>query len=120
MYLYTADLKTAELEGYFVKYAGGVSRQKKRIISVLATSQLLLFQELSSLPIWNVRLGGHNSEQQIISVASKNPIEHVHSQGRVLGDRSVLYKYINPNLVAFVTQAPDATHKSRFIQAKKR
>lgn len=26
--------------------------------------------------------------------------EHVHSQGRVLGDRSVLYKYSNPNLVA--------------------
>jgi len=25
MYLYTADLKTAELAGYFVKYAGGVS-----------------------------------------------------------------------------------------------
>ncbi|XP_002054888.3 ER membrane protein complex subunit 1 isoform X1 [Drosophila virilis] len=91
MYLYTANVKTAELEGYFVKYAGG---------------------ELSCLPIWNVRLGGHNSEQQIIKVASKNPIEHVHSQGRVLGDRSVLYKYINPNLVAFVTQAPDAAHKS--------
>ncbi|EDV92916.1 GH19025 [Drosophila grimshawi] len=91
MYLYTADVKTAELEGYIVKYAGG---------------------ELSCLPIWNVRLGGHNSEQQIISVAGKNPIEHVHSQGRVLGDRSVLYKYINPNLVAFVTQAPDAAHKS--------
>ncbi|XP_033162526.1 ER membrane protein complex subunit 1 isoform X2 [Drosophila mauritiana] len=91
MYLYTADVKTAELDGYFVKYAGG---------------------QLSSTQIWNARLGGHNSEQQIIGVAGKNPIEHVHSQGRVLGDRSVLYKYINPNLVAFVTQAPDSTHKS--------
>ncbi|KPU79929.1 uncharacterized protein Dana_GF16847, isoform B [Drosophila ananassae] len=91
LYLYTADVKTAELSGYFVKYAGG---------------------KLSSTQIWNARLGGHNSEQQIIGVAAKNPIEHVHSQGRVLGDRSVLYKYINPNLVAFVTQAPDATHKS--------
>ncbi|XP_017021485.1 ER membrane protein complex subunit 1 isoform X1 [Drosophila kikkawai] len=91
LYLYTADVKTSELTGYFVKYAGG---------------------QLSSTHIWNVRLGGHNSEQQIIGVAGKNPIEHVHSQGRVLGDRSVLYKYINPNLVAFVTQAPDATHKS--------
>ncbi|KMZ02092.1 ER membrane protein complex subunit 1 isoform X2 [Drosophila simulans] len=91
MYLYTADVKTAELDGYFVKYAGG---------------------QLSSTHIWNARLGGHNSEQQIIGVAGKNPIEHVHSQGRVLGDRSVLYKYINPNLVAFVTQAPDSTHKS--------
>lgn len=65
------------------------------------------------MPIWNVRLGGHNSEQHIIGVAQKNPIEHVHSQGRVLGDRSVLYKYINPNLVAFVTQAPDPTHKCK-------
>ncbi|BFF89488.1 ER membrane protein complex subunit 1 [Drosophila madeirensis] len=91
MYLYTADVKSAQLEGYFVKYAGG---------------------QLSCTHIWNARLGGHNSEQQIIAVAGKNPIEHVHSQGRVLGDRSVLYKYINPNLVAFVTQAPDATHKS--------
>ncbi|EDV48192.2 ER membrane protein complex subunit 1 isoform X2 [Drosophila erecta] len=91
MYLYTADVKSAELAGYFVKYAGG---------------------QLSSTHIWNARLGGHNSEQQIIGVAGKNPIEHVHSQGRVLGDRSVLYKYINPNLVAFVTQAPDSTHKS--------
>lgn len=26
--------------------------------------------------------------------------ERVHSQGKVLGDRSVLYKYSNPNLVA--------------------
>ncbi|XP_039231604.1 ER membrane protein complex subunit 1 isoform X1 [Drosophila yakuba] len=91
MYLYTADVKSAELSGYFIKYAGG---------------------QLSSTHIWNARLGGHNSEQQIIGVAGKNPIEHVHSQGRVLGDRSVLYKYINPNLVAFVTQAPDSTHKS--------
>ncbi|XP_017849736.1 ER membrane protein complex subunit 1 isoform X2 [Drosophila busckii] len=91
MYLYTADVKTSELQGYFVKNVGS---------------------SLTCLPIWNVRLGGHNSEQQIIAVAGKNPIEHVHSQGRVLGDRSVLYKYINPNLVAFVTQAPDATHKS--------
>ncbi|XP_043657276.1 ER membrane protein complex subunit 1 isoform X2 [Drosophila teissieri] len=91
MYLYTADVKSAEVAGYFIKYAGG---------------------QLSSTHIWNARLGGHNSEQQIIGVAGKNPIEHVHSQGRVLGDRSVLYKYINPNLVAFVTQAPDSTHKS--------
>jgi hypothetical protein len=29
-------------------------------------------------------------------------VERVHSQGRVLGDRSVLYKYVNPNLVVVV------------------
>lgn len=41
-------------------------------------------------------------------------MEHVHSQGRVLSDRSVLYKYINPNMVAILTLAPDTTHKSMF------
>lgn len=40
----------------------------------------------------------------ILQVAAKNPLEKVHSQGRVLADRSVLYKYVNPNLLALVTQ----------------
>ena len=39
--------------------------------------------------------------------------EHVHSQGRVLGDRSVLYKYLNPNMVAVVTEGQDATSKGK-------
>lgn len=43
----------------------------------------------------------------------KSSIEHVHSQGRVLNDRSVLYKYINPNLVAIATQGPDSIHKCK-------
>lgn len=37
--------------------------------------------------------------------------EHVHSQGRVLGDRSVLYKYSNPNLVAAAIQNADESGK---------
>ena len=43
--------------------------------------------------------------------------EHVHSQGRVLGDRSVLYKYLNPNLVAIVTEGEDAGAKGRLEQS---
>lgn len=42
---------------------------------------------------------------KIVKVSSKNPIEKVHSQGRVLADRSVLYKYINPNLIVIVSQS---------------
>ena len=34
--------------------------------------------------------------------------EHVSSQGRVMSDRSVQYKYLNPNLVAVVTESVDA------------
>ncbi|XP_037947032.1 ER membrane protein complex subunit 1 isoform X2 [Teleopsis dalmanni] len=90
MYMFTADKNTAVLKGYYITYEQGI---------------------LKSTTIWNARLGGHNNDHKIIAVATKNPIERVHSQGRVLGDRSVLYKYINPNLVAVVTQAPDSIHK---------
>lgn len=55
--------------------------------------------------------GGSNA--QVIQVAGKNPIEHVHSQGRVLSDRSVLYKYVNPNLIAIATFSLDAIHKCK-------
>lgn len=67
------------------------------------------------LPIWSLNLGGTDNEQKITQVVSKNPIERVHSQGRVLADRSVLYKYINPNLIAVVTEGPDSIHKCKII-----
>lgn len=90
MYIFTADKPSAELNGYLVKLVGDTFKTQ---------------------PIWNARLGGHSGEHKIIAIASKNPIERVHSQGRVLNDRSVMYKYINPNLVAVVTQAIDSIHK---------
>lgn len=39
--------------------------------------------------------------QRIVSVKGKRSNEHVHSQGRVMGDRSVLYKVPLELLVAF-------------------
>ena len=33
--------------------------------------------------------------------------EHVHSQGRVLGDRSVLYKYLNPNIILVTAEGEE-------------
>nr|XP_018911918.1 PREDICTED: ER membrane protein complex subunit 1 isoform X1 [Bemisia tabaci] len=57
--------------------------------------------------IWEVNVG-----KEIVSVEGKNPLERVHSQGRVLSDRSVLYKYINPNLITVTTHHPDPVHKS--------
>ena len=33
--------------------------------------------------------------------------EHVHSQGRVLGDRSVLYKYLNPNMIMVTAEGEE-------------
>uniref|UniRef100_A0A8C4R981 ER membrane protein complex subunit 1 n=2 Tax=Eptatretus burgeri TaxID=7764 RepID=A0A8C4R981_EPTBU len=54
--------------------------------------------------IWEVAIPeGH----KVLEVAGKHPGETVHSQGRVLGDRSVLYKYVNPHLVAVAMQVAE-------------
>lgn len=47
-------------------------------------------QDLSTELMWEVVLP--SEVQRIVSVKGKRPNEHVHSQGRVMGDRSVLYK----------------------------
>ncbi|XP_034001106.1 ER membrane protein complex subunit 1 isoform X2 [Trematomus bernacchii] len=66
--------------------------------------------DLSTELIWEVVVP--TEVQKIVSVKGKRPNEHVHSQGRVMGDRSVLYKYLNPNLLAVVTESTD-THPER-------
>lgn len=70
-------------------------------------------QELEAIEIWRINLSGLDNAQKILTIAMKDPIEHVHSQGRVLNDRSVLYKYTNPNLVAVVTQGFDNIYKCK-------
>ncbi|XP_052340531.1 ER membrane protein complex subunit 1-like [Oncorhynchus keta] len=69
-----------------------------------------LRKDLSTERIWEVILP--TEVQKIVAVNGKRPNEHVHSQGRVMGDRSVLYKYLNPNLLAVVTESTD-THPER-------
>uniref|UniRef100_A0A1I7ZIA1 ER membrane protein complex subunit 1 n=1 Tax=Steinernema glaseri TaxID=37863 RepID=A0A1I7ZIA1_9BILA len=59
------------------------------------------------IPTWQSDLG-LSKDEKVISVAGKHPHQKVHSQGRVLGDRSVLYKYSNPSLVA--VSALDSAH----------
>ncbi|XP_060614800.2 ER membrane protein complex subunit 1 [Anolis sagrei] len=53
--------------------------------------------------------------QRIVTVKGKKANEHVHSQGRVMGDRSVLYKSLNPNLLAVVTESVDSHQERTFI-----
>ncbi|XP_043801911.1 ER membrane protein complex subunit 1 isoform X1 [Apis laboriosa] len=89
-YIFTANQATGILSGYSLSYSTA--------------------QELISHKVWELLLSPKN--QRITHVVSKNPIERVHSQGRVLSDRSVLYKYINPNLVAVVTEGAGHTHKN--------
>ncbi|XP_041859597.1 ER membrane protein complex subunit 1 isoform X2 [Melanotaenia boesemani] len=69
--------------------------------------------DLSTEQIWEVVIPAEI--QKIVSVRGKRPNEHVHSQGRVMGDRSVLYKYLNPNLLAVVTESTDLHQERSFI-----
>ncbi|KAI5633588.1 ER membrane protein complex subunit 1 [Phthorimaea operculella] len=91
MFIYVAEKNTAKVQGYALKYDG---------------------RQVIAQKTWSVNLGGNNAVgHRIVTAVGKRPQERVHSAGRVLGDRSVLYKYSNPNLVLFVTEGPDALHK---------
>lgn len=72
-----------------------------------------LRMDLSTELIWEVVVP--HEIQKIVSIKGKRPNEHVHSQGRVMGDRSVLYKYLNPNLLAVVTESTDLHQERSFI-----
>ncbi|CAH1407951.1 unnamed protein product [Nezara viridula] len=86
LFVYASDVETGNLNGFnLVK-----SNEKLRAVRV-----------------WNIQLNA-----PITSIAQKNKAERVHSQGRVLADRSVLYKYINPHLVAVATHTIDPVHKN--------
>jgi hypothetical protein len=50
--------------------------------------------------VWTVKMP---AEESIVSYAARPPHEHVHAQALVQVDRSVLYKYLNPNLIAIAT-----------------
>ncbi|XP_015233286.1 PREDICTED: ER membrane protein complex subunit 1 isoform X1 [Cyprinodon variegatus] len=69
--------------------------------------------DLSTEQVWEVVIP--TEVQKIVFVKGKRPNEHVHSQGRVMGDRSVLYKYLNPNLLAVVTESTDMHQERSFI-----
>jgi len=47
---------------------------------------------------------------RLVSISSRSPEEKIASIGRVQGDRSVLYKYLNPHLLIVVTA--DVSHSS--------
>lgn len=86
-YLFAADLATGELQGF--GFAHSTPQEPKLSLN------------------WNLKLGA----AKLVGLSVRPPHERVHSQGRVLPDRSVYYKYINPNIIALATMADDPIHK---------
>ncbi|XP_028044112.1 ER membrane protein complex subunit 1 isoform X1 [Bombyx mandarina] len=89
MYMHVADRSSAVVRGYALRHDG---------------------ERVSAKNIWSVDLSGGGSQRVVWSV-SKPAAERIHSAGRVLPDRSVLYKHLNPNLVLLLTEGPDPVHK---------
>lgn len=87
LYMYTANAASGVMEGF--------------ALSVNSNQNLIVTKT------WQICLGN-----TIVAAVGKNSNERVHSQGRVLGDRSVLYKYVNPNLISVITRATHPSHKS--------
>ena len=53
--------------------------------------------------LWRINI----EDETISAVAALASHDRIHSHGKVLGDRSVLYKYLNPNLIGVVTTGMD-------------
>lgn len=79
MYVYLVNTSKNSFVGYKIRYTKGT---------------------FSLYEVWRVNIP---TEQRIEKLTSKRNDEVVHSVGRVLGDHTVLYKYLNPNLLGFMT-----------------
>jgi ER membrane protein complex subunit 1 len=55
------------------------------------------------MPTWRIEIPGGSN---LVSLSTPSSGSKVASIGRVLGDRSVLYKYLNPHLFALVLATP--------------
>lgn len=53
--------------------------------------------------------------EKIHSIVNRPPYDPIASIGKVLGDRSVMYKYINKNLIAIITTDPSHSSATIYI-----
>ena len=88
-FLFNVDIKDNTVTGYIFQHFFPHGENRKII------------------PTWRLNL----DPSTIVAVEVRPYTERVHSQGRVLADRSVLYKYVNPNLIAIATLSDDSLHK---------
>lgn len=76
--------------------------RQKALLVLVFISDFIFLQDLSTELIWEVVIP--TEVQKIVAVKGKRANEHVHSQGRVMGDRSVLYKVLLTLMTALIGQ----------------
>jgi len=62
---------------------------------------------VSLTPVWSMASPG----TKILAIRTRRQEEKVHSAGRVMADRSVLFKYMNPNLALVLSEGVDSSSK---------
>ncbi|KAK9373281.1 uncharacterized protein V1513DRAFT_480534 [Lipomyces chichibuensis] len=72
-----------------------------------------IYKEDRVIPTWRFTLP--TSSYKITSFASRDPDDKTVSVGRVLGDRSVLYKYLNPHILAVAAVHEDTKSAAVFL-----
>ncbi|KAJ3216967.1 hypothetical protein HDU67_008696 [Dinochytrium kinnereticum] len=66
----------------------------------------------TSKPVWEVKFGAN---EKLAALAPRSFKEKVASMGRVLGNRQVLYKYLNPNVLAVATLRETAKTTNLYV-----
>ncbi|TPP58917.1 ER membrane protein complex subunit 1 [Fasciola gigantica] len=106
IYIYTIENSDARITGYRVGQR--MTEQNETIYEATVVWRMLLHSGRS------VEFDD-KVPHSVVASAARPLTEHIHSVGRVLGDRSVLYKYLNPNLVAVVTSGGDVVAQTNSI-----
>ncbi|KAI6651596.1 ER membrane protein complex subunit 1 [Oopsacas minuta] len=83
LFMYTADAQTGEITGHHFSTNGD--------------------DTFKHVPTWSFILPRLREELVLFSV--KNSAESIYANARVLSDRSVLYKYLNPHLTVLITES---------------
>ncbi|KAK9465414.1 hypothetical protein V1512DRAFT_277409 [Lipomyces arxii] len=77
------------------------------------TVQGFVYTKAKLIPTWLFSLP--TEDYEITSVGVRHPEDQTVSLGRVLGDRSVLYKYLNPHVMAITAVNPETQSAAIFI-----
>ncbi|CAM6027580.1 unnamed protein product [Sphagnum balticum] len=92
-YFYEVDRTKGIIEGYGIKGLVESSRQTSNEGYLFETEKL-----------WSVVFP--EETESIATVATRRPDEVVHTQAKVLGNREVLFKYLNKNMIFVATVTP--------------
>lgn len=72
---------------------------------------------LYAVPVWTLDIP---ADEKVVAVGERQPYEKVALMGRVLGNRNVLYKYLNPHMFAVLSTNPELqTLKVRIVDGVK-